>query len=312
MPNNRPQRRTQSQKGKGTEPTSAKKSASSHRFAARQAAKREAAERQRRARTRTYGIVTIALVVVVVVVLVIVKVAGGGSGSGDRRPGISSRRHPDPCCHAGQAPVGSDLDPRRRADQRHRHGAAIGQRRVPRGRRQARAAVHRRRVLPALCRRTVAVVRRPVQVRHVQPPARTDPLRQRGWRRPHPDVLWHDLHESLPHVQPGGGVHEQAAGQRLCAPADADSRPSSRCGRTRMAARSPSSTSEGRRCSRRPSTCLPRCRTSPSPPWQLRWATTRLPSGPTIDASAAQLITTICGSFSNQKPAAVCSAVRSG
>ncbi len=68
MPNNRPQ--------------PPKKSAASERFAARQAAKQEAARRERRARTRNYGILSIALVVVIVAVLVIVKVAGGGSGSG--------------------------------------------------------------------------------------------------------------------------------------------------------------------------------------------------------------------------------------
>ncbi len=80
MPNDRPQRPTQSQKGKASTP--AKKSASRQRFAARQAAKQEAARHERRARTRTYAIFSIALVVVIVGVLVIVKVAGGGSGSG--------------------------------------------------------------------------------------------------------------------------------------------------------------------------------------------------------------------------------------
>lgn len=34
--------------------------------------------------------------------------------------------------------------------------------------------------------------------------------------------------------------------------------------------------------------------------------------GATIDASAAQLVTTICGSLSNQKPASVCTAVHGG
>ena len=81
MSNNRPQPPRQSQKAKATTTTS-KKSASSQRFAARQAAKQEAARHQRRVRTRTYGILAIALVVVVIAVLVIVKVAGGGSGSG--------------------------------------------------------------------------------------------------------------------------------------------------------------------------------------------------------------------------------------
>ncbi len=82
MPNNQPQPPKQSQKAKAsTKSTSAKKSAASDRFAARQAAKQEAARQQRRARTRNYGILAIALVVVVIAVLVIVKVAGGG-GSG--------------------------------------------------------------------------------------------------------------------------------------------------------------------------------------------------------------------------------------
>ena len=83
MPNNRPQSKTSSEKDKASnKAVPAKKSASSKRFAERQAAKQEAARQERRARTRTYGIVTIALVVVIVGVLVIVKVAGGGSGSG--------------------------------------------------------------------------------------------------------------------------------------------------------------------------------------------------------------------------------------
>lgn len=84
MSNKRPRPPTRSQKGNAAAATApSKKSASSRRFAERQAAKEQAAREQRRARTRTYGIVTIALVVVIVAVLVIVKVAGGGgSGSG--------------------------------------------------------------------------------------------------------------------------------------------------------------------------------------------------------------------------------------
>ena len=83
MSNNRPRPPTQSQKGKASTATAPpKKSASSQRFAERQAAKEQAAREARRARTRTYGIVTIALVVVIVAVLVVVKVAGGGGGSG--------------------------------------------------------------------------------------------------------------------------------------------------------------------------------------------------------------------------------------
>ena len=94
MPNNRSQPPSQSQKGKAsTKTTTAKKTASSQRFAARQAAKQEAARQQRRERTRTYGILTIALVVVIVAVLVIVKVAGGGSGSGSG-PGTVDQASP--------------------------------------------------------------------------------------------------------------------------------------------------------------------------------------------------------------------------
>ena len=81
MPNNRPRPPTKAHKGKSSTATP-KKSASSQRFAERQAAKQQATREQRRARTRTYGIVTIALVVVIVAVLVVVKVAGGGGGSG--------------------------------------------------------------------------------------------------------------------------------------------------------------------------------------------------------------------------------------
>ena len=83
MSNNPPRPPTKAQKGRtSTAAASPKKSASSQRFAERQAAREQAAREQRRARTRTYGIVTIALVVLIVAVLVVVKVAGGdGSGS---------------------------------------------------------------------------------------------------------------------------------------------------------------------------------------------------------------------------------------
>jgi Domain of unknown function (DUF929) len=95
MPNNRPrsgstsqQRKAQSQGKTGQRPTTPKtptatqkKSSANQRFAERQAAKQQAARAARRGRNRTYGILVIALVVVIVAVLVIVKVAGGG-GSG--------------------------------------------------------------------------------------------------------------------------------------------------------------------------------------------------------------------------------------
>ena len=74
MPNNRSQ--------SSGPPPKRKKSSSSQRFAERQAAKEQAAQEARRARTKTYGILAIALVVAIVAVLVIVKVSGGGSGSG--------------------------------------------------------------------------------------------------------------------------------------------------------------------------------------------------------------------------------------
>ena len=83
MANDQPQRPKQSQKANAsTKATSAKKSAASERFAARQAIKQERARQARRARTRTYGVISIALVLIVIAVLVLVKVAGGGSGSG--------------------------------------------------------------------------------------------------------------------------------------------------------------------------------------------------------------------------------------
>ncbi len=83
MPDKRPRQPTKAQKGETSTATgSTKKSASSQRFAERQAAKEQAAREQRRARARTYGIVAIALVVVIVAVLVVVKVAGGGGGGG--------------------------------------------------------------------------------------------------------------------------------------------------------------------------------------------------------------------------------------
>ena len=78
MPNNPSQPRKKPQKAGAP----AKKSASKQRYADRQAAKERAAQEARRARTRLYGIVAVVLVVVIVAVLVVVKVAGGGSGSG--------------------------------------------------------------------------------------------------------------------------------------------------------------------------------------------------------------------------------------
>ena len=82
MSNNRRRPPAKAQKGKTSTAAASPKSASSKRFAERQAAKEQAAREARRACTRTYGMLAIALVVVIVAVLVIVKVAGGGSGSG--------------------------------------------------------------------------------------------------------------------------------------------------------------------------------------------------------------------------------------
>ena len=82
MSNKRPRPPTQSQKDRASSATGPrKKTASSQRFAQRQAAKQQAAREARRARNRWYGIGAIALVVLIVGVLVIVKVSGGG-GSG--------------------------------------------------------------------------------------------------------------------------------------------------------------------------------------------------------------------------------------
>ncbi|MGA2931292.1 MAG: DUF929 family protein [Acidimicrobiales bacterium] len=81
MPSNNPGSSGQTPKKKPSSAAAKKKPASSQRFAERQAAKEQAVREARRARTRNYGIFTIALVVVIVAVLVIVKVAGGG-GSG--------------------------------------------------------------------------------------------------------------------------------------------------------------------------------------------------------------------------------------
>jgi hypothetical protein len=74
MPSNRPQSSGQ--------PANKKQSSSSKRFAERQSAKQQAAQQERQARTRTYGILVITLVLVIVAVLVVVKLAGGGSSSG--------------------------------------------------------------------------------------------------------------------------------------------------------------------------------------------------------------------------------------
>jgi hypothetical protein len=80
MSNNRARSSPQSQKGRSS--TARKeRSASSQRLAERQAAKQQAARDARQARNRTYGFVAIGLVVVIVAALVIVKVAGDGSGS---------------------------------------------------------------------------------------------------------------------------------------------------------------------------------------------------------------------------------------
>ncbi len=59
-----------------------KRTASSRRYEERQEQKRQAALEERRARNRRWGLVSIGLVVVIVAALVIVKVAGSGGNSG--------------------------------------------------------------------------------------------------------------------------------------------------------------------------------------------------------------------------------------
>ena len=106
----------------------------------------------------------------------------------DARPG--GRRHGDRAAHHDQ---------RRRADQR----------------RQAGDALHRRGVLPLLRGRALGDDRRADPVRHVQRPGH-DPVgraQRRGHRRAVPvdrdlDVRERQLHEQVPHVHLGRGVHQ--------------------------------------------------------------------------------------------------------
>ncbi len=86
MPSNRPRPGDESDKGQGPKgPKDTKKtgntSASRARFIERQARKEEAQRDARRRRNQRYAIFSIALVVLIVGVLVIVKVVGGGSGA---------------------------------------------------------------------------------------------------------------------------------------------------------------------------------------------------------------------------------------
>ena len=95
MPNNDPRKVSSSKKNspskKGQKAHSARdRSSSGRRFAERKEAKEAAARQQRRARNRTYGLVVIGLVVVIVVVLVVVKAAGSGGGSGSDGSGTAS------------------------------------------------------------------------------------------------------------------------------------------------------------------------------------------------------------------------------
>ncbi|HTU39094.1 MAG TPA: DUF929 family protein [Acidimicrobiales bacterium] len=76
-----------SQRGRGSGPAAKKSAATkksgaaSKRYAERQARKKEAARDARRSRNQRYGLLVIALVVAIIGVLVIVKVAGSGGGS---------------------------------------------------------------------------------------------------------------------------------------------------------------------------------------------------------------------------------------
>jgi Domain of unknown function (DUF929) len=87
MANNRAQYRAQ-QKGSGNprtrnpKATPTKKSSAGRRYEERQEQKRQAALEARRIRNRRWGIVSIGLVIVIVAALVIVKVAGSGGHSG--------------------------------------------------------------------------------------------------------------------------------------------------------------------------------------------------------------------------------------
>jgi Domain of unknown function (DUF929) len=88
MSKNRTQSRAPSQKRTGpntqnpAKAVPAKKTASSRRYEDRQERKRQAALEARRARNRRWGLASIGLVIVIVAALVIVKVAGSGGNSG--------------------------------------------------------------------------------------------------------------------------------------------------------------------------------------------------------------------------------------
>jgi thiol-disulfide isomerase/thioredoxin len=95
MANNDPRKGSSQKKDttsqKGQKRSSAQnRSSSGRRFAERQEAKEAAAREQRRARNRIYGLAVIGLVVLVVAVLVVVKVAGSGGGGGSGQSDASS------------------------------------------------------------------------------------------------------------------------------------------------------------------------------------------------------------------------------
>jgi Domain of unknown function (DUF929) len=105
-----PTKKSRGPSGASSGPTqtgSGKKNAAGQRFAARQAAKQQAALEARHARNRRYGFISIVVVVVVVAALVIVKVSGGGGGSSSATGDIPSPPRGTPIAPATLAKLAS-------------------------------------------------------------------------------------------------------------------------------------------------------------------------------------------------------------
>ena len=313
MSNKRRRPPTQSPKSKASSATGAqKKSASSQRFAERQAAKQQVAQEARRTRNRTYGIVAIALVVVLVAVLVIVKVAGGGSGPGTVDQSSPPAGTPIPAATTGQAPIGPGLDPDRRADERRREHAAGGQRLGAHRGRQARAALHRRRVLPALRRRALAALHRvsPSSARSARQPGRIHSANQDGdvptltfygttYSSPYFTFVPVEVYTNKPQGNGYTTLQQPTQAQAtLWQKTNGGSFPFVDFG--------------GKQALLSAQYLYTPLQNLPFSEVAAQVGNNSTQIGANIDASAAQLIKTICGSLSRNEPANVCSAVQGG
>ena len=264
---------------------------------ARIAAQREA-QRRAEQRKRIYlagGSILVVAIVVIALVLVKLNSGGGTAAASSNGPDRHRPHHADQAGHrravqrhrqgrgrrGQQGPVRLDAERHRRQQRVVAAGVVLrhGQRHAADVRRQARGAVHGRRVLPVLRRPALVDGQRPQPVRHVHRPDH-HALVEHRLRPEHADldVLQVDVQERLHHVHLGRGDHQRAPGQLLehvgpvrdaadpdVRPADHSPRPTTRAAPSRSStwatstSRSATSRRSTRRCSRaRPGPRSPR------------------------------------------------------